>query len=113
MFTESNLTEDFFAERLKNNTSYGVHGIPYFVKYNKLEYLNDISNILLINHRRKEILGNIVDQSESFAIEVLNNKELVKEIDKEKLDELGTYLDSTQNDIFYKTEIYKKFKKIL
>lgn len=116
IFQEDENTEDYFVELIKNDPKDKncIWGALYFATYNKQEYIDLIAKIVVNGYSLTGMISSLCSTSKDFAILLLNNELLLKELDKKERENYRDYgfkhfVEKTNKEIAESTLFWKKY----
>jgi hypothetical protein len=109
-----NIYADMFhtIELKMGSMDFGRFSIKYVAKFNKIEFIEDVATFIFRTNQISSIYNDIKEQSNSFALSLLNNEKLVDGISPNQIVALvETYLIESNVEL-RESLLYKAYLKI-
>lgn len=115
-FQEDENIENYFVELLKQDSKNEkcIWGAIYFANYEKTQYYDLIAKIVINGYSLTGMISSLSHSSKKFAVQLLNNEFLIKELPEIEIKNYGDYgikyiTEKMNSEIIEDTLFWKKY----
>lgn len=115
-FQEDENIENYFVELLKQDSKNEkcIWGAIYFANYEKTQYYDLIAKIVINGYSLTGMISSLSHSSKKFAVQLLNNELLIKELPEIEIKNYGDYgikyiTEKMNSEIIEDTLFWKKY----
>lgn len=115
-FQEDENIENYFVELIKQDSADDkcIWGAIYFANYEKTQYYDLIAKIVISGYSLTGMIASLSHSSKKFAVQLLNNELLIKELSEIEIKNYGDYgakylIEKMNSEIIEDTFFWKKY----